>query len=236
MALQIYRIDRSFIGSVGHFFKKPDLPVQAAVSGLICTLGRIAKVYAEVTTDNCYILHEEDEIRRFRNPLGANLLDDVYYIRHPKKSRTDCLIPADQFHSYIVREQIADIISYIRANVQVKRLRVSIDSGVGASVNAKGVFDGLPLEGSVSVKQSSAHEVIIECATPLRASEKRRDFIWLDDFASTVAAIDEVTGGSIEINEDYDLSFGLNAKLAAMISVACSGKMNYRYHVSCELG
>ena len=155
------------------------------------------------------------------------MLDDVYYIRHPKKARTDCLIPADQFHSFVVREQIADIVSYVRANARVKRLRVSIDSGVGATINAKGIVEGMPLEGSASVK---------ECDAPLKASEKRRDFIWMDDFASTVAAVDDFTGGTIEINEHYDLSFGLDAKVAEMISVGASWMRNYRYHVSCELG
>lgn len=27
MKLKVYRIDRFFIGRIGHFFKKPDLPV-----------------------------------------------------------------------------------------------------------------------------------------------------------------------------------------------------------------
>jgi len=236
MALQVYRIDRSLIGCVGHFFKKPDLPTIAAGAGLFGIPGQIAQVFKEVTTENCYILHQEDEIKRFHNPLGARLLDDVYYIRHPKKARTDCLIPADQFHSFVVREQIADIISYVRANARVKRLRVSIDSGVGASINTKGIVEGIPLEGSASINESRMHEVIIECDAPLKASEKRRDFIWMDDFASTVAAVDDLTGGTLEINEHYDLSFGLDAKVAEMISVAASWMRNYRYHVSCQLG
>lgn len=236
MALQVYRIDRSFIGRVGHFFKKPDLPIMTGAAAVFGTFGHIAQVFMEVNTENCYILTEEDEIKRFRNPLDASLLDDVYYIRHPKKARTDCLIPADQFHSFVVREQIADIVSYVRANARVKRLRVSIDSGVGATINAKGIVEGMPLEGSASVKESRAHEVIIECDAPLKASEKRRDFIWMDDFASTVAAVDDFTGGTIEINEHYDLSFGLDAKVAEMISVGASWMRNYRYHVSCELG
>lgn len=92
MALQVYRIDRSFIGCVGHFFKKPDLPIMTGAAAVFGTFGHIAQVFMEVNTENCYILTEEDEIKRFRNPLDASLLDDVYYIRHPKKARTDCLI------------------------------------------------------------------------------------------------------------------------------------------------
>ena len=237
MALQVYRIDRSFLGKAGHFFKTPDLPPMAATAGSIFGIfGHIAKVFTEVTTENCYILHEEDEIRRFRNPLGESLLDDVYYIRHPKQARTNHLIPADRFHSYIVREQIADIVSYVRANAPVKRLHVSISSGAGASARLKGVVEGVPLEGSASVKESRAQEVIIECEVPLKASEKRRDYVWMDDFSSTVAAVDEVTGGAIEINESYDLSFGLDAKVAEMMEVSADWMQTYRYHVSCELG
>jgi hypothetical protein len=234
MGLQIYRIDRSMIGKVGHFFKKPDLPVMGAASaGGI--LGHMFQVYTEVTTENCYILHEEDEIKRFRNPLGEALLEDVYYIRHPKKVRTDCLIPAERFHAYIVREQIADIVSYIRANAPVKRLRVCIESGVGASAHLKGIVEGVPLEGSASVKESRGHEVIIECPAPLKASEKRRDYVWMEDFSSTTAAVDNLTGGAAQINERYDLSFGLEAKVAELIEVSADWMRSYQYHVSCEL-
>jgi hypothetical protein len=69
MELQVYRIDRSLVGRVGHFFKKPDLPVMGIAStGLF---DRVRKTLNDVTTDNCYILSEEAEINRFRNPLKS---------------------------------------------------------------------------------------------------------------------------------------------------------------------
>ena len=108
MELKVYRIDRSLIGRIGHFFKKPDLPMPAL--GADDLFGNVGKVITEVTTSNCYILSEAGEISRFRNPYDEDLVDDVYYIRHPKKARTDWLIPAKRFHAHIIGEQISEIV------------------------------------------------------------------------------------------------------------------------------
>jgi hypothetical protein len=231
MELKVYRIDRSLFGRVGHFFKKPDLPVDSAM-GL---LGNPFKVYREVTTSNCYILSDPDEIRRFRNPLNEELQEDVYYIRHPKKALTDCLIPAKRFHAYVLREQIADIVSYIRANANVKRLRVSISDGANAKLGVKGIIDDMKVEGDAKVSFTANHEVIIECNKPLKASEKRREYIWMEDFSSTRDVIDEVSDGTVEIRERYDFSMGLNAKVADMIGVDAKFRASCHYHVKCEL-
>jgi hypothetical protein len=236
MELKFYRIDRSVMGRIGHFFKKPDLPLNIAAGAMPGgILGHAFRVFSDVTTDNCYILSDDDEISRFRNPLNEELLDDVYYIRHPKQICTNLLIPATRFHAYIIREQISDIVSYVRANTRVKRLRVSISNGTNAKFGAGGLIKDIPVEGDAQVRFARNHEVIIECSKPLRASQKRLDYIWMNDFASTREAIDNVTSGTVTVLEECDFSLGLNAKVAEMIGVSAEFMKSYQYQIQCEL-
>jgi hypothetical protein len=233
MELQVYRIDRSLVGRVGHFFKKPDLPVMGIAStGLF---DRVRKTLNDVTTDNCYILSEEAEINRFRNPLNEEWMENVYYIRHPKKPRTDCLIRASRYHSHIIGEQISEIVAYIRANANVKYLRVSITDEAGAKLRAKGLIEDLKVEGKVDLSVSKQHEVIITCHTPLKASEKRRDFVWMDDFDTTRTAIDDMSDSRIEIRQRSDFTGGLSVKVAELAEVSAKFLRCYDYHIECEL-
>ena len=110
MTLKVYRIDRSFFGKLNNRFKKPDLPL-----AVMATVGNLFKNISDFRTENFFVLSENEEVERFTEAYGDEWIDDYYYIRHPKKIRTDILIPATQFHKYIIREQLSDIISYIRA-------------------------------------------------------------------------------------------------------------------------
>ncbi len=228
MSLKLYRIDRSFFGAIGHFFKNPDLPVVAGA------IGNPFQVYRDVMAENCFILTDDDEVKRFRDPRGHDLVDDTYYVRHPKKIRTDCLIPARDFHRYVVQEQIADIVSFVRANTAVRKINVSISNAKEAKVEAGGVLDGLNVEGKATVKLLNTHEVLIDCTEPLKPSEKRREFVWMEDFPTTVTAIDNVAGGIVEIHERFDLSFGLSAEIAGMARISTEWLSNYQYNVRCE--
>lgn len=235
MQLQVYRIDRSISGRIGHFFKKPNLPLAMPETmmgkGLI---GNPLQVLRDVSTTNCFILTKDDDIARFRNPLNQTLVDDVYYVRHPQQARTNWLIPAKSFHRYVIREQIADIVSYIRANAAVKRLHVSITNGLHGKVGAKAIVEGLAVEGDAHVSFTDSHDVTIECGTPLKSSQKRRDYVWMEHFPTTVAAVDQFADGTIDIDERFDFNAGLDAKVADMLDIGAEFRRSYHYHVRCE--
>lgn len=234
MELKVYRIDRSLIGRIGHFFKKPDLP-SAPMPGAMGITGSIVKVAKEVATANCYILSEPDEISRFRNPYNEDLVDNVYYIRHPKTARTNWLIPATRFHAHVIGEQISEIVSYIRANASVTYLRVSITDKAGAKLGGNAVIKNVKVEGEAKVSLSKDHEVIITCHAPLKASEKRNDYVWINDFQTTRAAVDAMSSGRFEIRQRSDFSAGLSADVAEMAGVSAEFTKCYDYHVECEV-
>ncbi len=116
MSLKIYRIDTSFFGKINNRMKKPDLSVMAKAS----LFGGMIKNYKDYKRDKSFILSNKDEIDRFTEAFGNDWVEDHYYIRYPKSIRKNYLIPESLFHKYIMREQISDIISYVRANFRVK--------------------------------------------------------------------------------------------------------------------
>lgn len=213
MALKIYRIDRSLFGKLNNRLKKPDLPVAASL------FGNPFRNYKDYSRENSYVLNEQNEIDRFTEAFGNDWIENVYYIRHPKKSRTDHLIPSDKFHKYILREQIGDIISYIRANLRVKELDLNIKTNKAGSIGLSGIVDGIVLEGSTELSMANEYTAKIKCTTPLKASEKKTDYLWINEFPHIIELVDNACDGLFSVNESYDLSFGLDVKAAKEIGV-----------------
>lgn len=224
MSLKIYRIDQSFFGKLNHKYKKPDLPA-TLYAGLFGGLFESArKNYSDYKRDNSYVLCEKDEIDRFVEAFGNDWIEDLYYVRHPKKTRTNYLIPAEQFHKYIVREQIGDIISYLRANLRVRELDLSIKNSKSGSLGLSGVMDGVSLEGSTDVCLGNEYTVKIKCNAPLKASEKKTEYLWIDEFPHVIELVDNAQNGLFSLSEEFDLSFGLDVEAAKSIG------MNINYH------
>lgn len=217
---------RSFLGKVVNRVKRPPLPVMTEAMGAMTSISTNVR---DLFQKNFYVLSKEDEINRFRDPRGYDLVDDVYYIRHPKKAMTDCLVPANEFPRYIMREQIADIISYVRANVNVRELAVSIGRSDTGSVNVGAVLDGLSLEGKAHIKAENVHTAKIEVSSPLKPSEKRLNYVWIDDFPSTRAIVDQASHGEFEIHESFDAGFGIGIKQAQVLGIGAEWMQRHEY-------
>lgn len=227
MTLKIYRIDRSFFGKINNRFKNPDLPVVVSSA-----MGNPFKNLADFNRKNSYVLSKDDEISRFNEAFGNDWVDDRYYIRHPKKSKTDVLIPSERFYQYIIREQIGDIVSYIRANVRVKKLEISLLRGANVGVGLKGIIEGIELEGAAKVSCSSEYSVVIECDRPLKASEKKQQYIWIDEFQHLQAMIDDTFESRFEIKEKFDLSFGVSIKAAKAVGLNADFNATHLFSVN----
>lgn len=220
MSLKIYRIDTSFFGKMNNRMKKPDLPVAITAS----LFGGMIKNYKDYKRDNSFVLSNKDEIDRFTEAFGNDWVEDQYYIRHPKSTRTNYLIPASQFHKYIMREQISDIISYVRANLRVKELDLNVKTSKAGSIGLKGIIDNIPMEGSTKLNMADEYTVKIKCLSPLKASEKKTEYLWIDEFPHIIELVDNASNGLFGLNESFDLSFGLD------ISAAKSIGANLNYH------
>ena len=113
-------------------------------------------------------------------------------------------------------------------------MRVSITDKAGAKVGAKAAVEDVKVEGNAEVELSENHEVTITCHAPLKASEKRSDYVWIKDFETTCACIDQMSSGRVEIRQRSDLSGGLSAEVAKMAGVSAEFMKCYDFHVECE--
>lgn len=225
MSLKTYRIDRSFFGKLNNWLKNPDLPVDT----LAYLGGSFSKNILYYNRENSFVLSKEDEINRFSEAFGNDWVDDIYYVRHPKKLKSNILIPANRFHEYVVREQLSDMVSFVRANVNVKRLEVKIFKGSNVGVNICGVIKEIPLEGGAKLSLGSSYSILIECDRPLKASEKKTVYTWLEDFPHLVSTLDEAENGSFQVNETFDLSFGVSVKAARAIGANVDWNTNHSF-------
>ncbi|MCG4470886.1 hypothetical protein L0P50_18670, partial [Lawsonibacter sp. DFI.6.74] len=81
---------------------------------------------------------------------------EQYYIRHPKASKDRVLIEAEKFHEYIYREQLSEIISYLRSEFRLKYLKIEIKQGNDFSSYINLPIEEIPVEGETNIKLGSS--------------------------------------------------------------------------------
>ncbi|WP_318436339.1 hypothetical protein [Photobacterium leiognathi] len=74
------------------------------------------------------------------------------------------------------------------------------------------------MEGSTELNIDNEYTVKIKCLSPLKASEKKTEYLWINEFPHLIELVDNAYNGS------FDLSFGLD------ISAAKSTGTNLNYH------
>lgn len=218
MSLKIYRIDNSLVGKGFRILRKPDLPVMAA-SGTLFGQNFIRGIRDCLTGDNYYLIGN-DELDRFINPLGNSWIQkEQYYVRHPKAIKDRELIEAQNFQEYILREQISDIVSFLRANIQIKNLYIKSLNHLNFNLGVNVPIEDMQVEGNVEIKTYNEYELKITSKTRLKISEKRKNYTWIDDFSTLKVALDNFEGGLFEEKIIIDNSFGMNLKEASIIGM-----------------
>lgn len=133
----------------------------------------------------------------------------IYVILKKNKDRE--LIEAEKFQEYILREQISDIVAYIRANIEVQELHIKSLSNLNFHSDMRLPIEEMKIEGDTKVSTCSEYELKITSNTKLKISEKRNNFVWIDDFKTLETALDNFNGGKfsevIAINNSYDFNF-----------------------------
>ncbi|MEJ6949403.1 hypothetical protein [Natronospora cellulosivora (SeqCode)] len=227
MKLDIYRIDTSLAGKAFRIVRKPDLPTLATTGMLGDNLFQAIRDY--FSGDNFYILSREEEIKRFEFPLKRHKSKKIYYIRHPHKDRE--LIESAKFFEYVTREQLAEIISYIRSYIDVSYIRIERKSGIEFNTFINSPIDDIPVEGKVEINFSSKDILEIKCPNKLKPSERKRNFVWIDEFPGIKELVDCFNGGEasryIERSQDY----GLTIKIADRLGIGSKWIKGYKLKI-----
>lgn len=217
MSLKIYRIDNSLVGKGFRQLRKPDLPPMA--SGAL--FGNLFRGVGDYLTGENYYLIGREELNRFINPLENSWIEKTqYYVRHPKAIKDRELIEAQYFQEYILREQISDIVSFIRANINVKELYIKSLNNVAFNFGAKVPIEEMTIEGNVDIDMYREYELRITSKSRLKISEKRLNYIWINDFSTLKASIDNFDGGTFKEKIIIDNSFGFSLKEASRIGMS----------------
>jgi hypothetical protein len=240
MKLKVYRIDRTLLGKLGRKLKEPDLPPSAGMlgGGLI---GHLLQTVHDVRTDDFYILSDDAEISRFRDPTHQPLRDGVYYVRNPREAYTRELVVASDFHHWILKQQATEMLDFIRGNLQATRIEFQLENSAGAQVDFSASFptDAGPLPVAAGARSHAAakHRVVVDCERPLKASEKRTTYGWINDFPQLLSAVDAASSrGTLSVIEEFDYSFGLSGKVADLMGMSASWLCKHTWKLDVTMG
>lgn len=229
MKVKIYRIDSGVLGKVFRMFRQSDLPPQ---SMLAC--GNLMRTVRDFTeSENIFVIDNKDELNRFENALGNSWIEkEQYYIRHPKASKDRVLIEAEKFHEYIYREQLSEIISYLRSEFRLKYLKIEIKQGNDFSSYINFPIEEIPVEGEANIKLGSSKVLEIISERGLKRSEKKTDYVWLQDFQELLSVVDDFEDGLFKHTISIDNSFGINVKVANHIGIVSSWTQSSKFEIT----
>ena len=156
-------------------------------------------------------LRQEKSI--YRNCLHEAWQTGLYYI-HPLKS--NFLIRAERFNSFILDEQLNDIVSFIREYMSLSEFEVGIlkaeenSFDAEARVNIKGIDVGV---GGGFSKQFSGNYHLIYRDVP--QIKNKTEHPWIHHFPEFSSVADAVTSGigSMEKTVEIENSYSVNGKL-----------------------
>lgn len=230
MKVKIYRIDNGVLGKAFRILRKSDLPI----SGVSRLCGSVSRVIGDYfASENIYVIDNKQELNRFENALGNSWIEkEQYYIRHPKKSRERMLIEADKFHEYIYREQLSEIISFLRSELNIKHLKIEIIEGNSFSSYINVPIEEIPVEGKASINLHNSKIIEIKCEEGLKRSEKRTEYIWLQDFQELLSVVDNFEKGTFKNIITIDNSFGITGKIASLAGIGTAWIKKSKFEIS----
>lgn len=190
-------------------------------------LGGTVKMLGDIVDfiDTKYITSAEELKKYTFFPPDTKIDVDTVYILHPLCS--DILIEKDHFFTYIIEEQINEIISFVTSANSVDKLIVSVlnnsDKSANLSVNLEEV------SGSVGFNKTSKYLSRVELGkTPQSLSKDK--YMWIKSMPTLVNAVN-IKSKNVNIKQEVDNSFGINMSIASVAGV----KLNTLKHCCFEI-
>ena len=166
-----------------------------------------------------------------RDAQGLPVQAHQIYAIHPDDARANLVVVASEFHDLIVREQIADLVAFIRSAVRALSIKISVESEKKGS--ASGLFSRFSLKADGGVVKH--HSVELEYEEPEVVNIVDQPF-WLCQFPEIVAAFKGAQRGTMKRNLSVDTTFGFTSSLAeqAGIDLIWLGKQRFVVEVKFE--
>jgi len=139
------------------------------------------------------------------------------YAGHPLNGS---LMKASALHSFILKEQRAQIIRYFRSAVALKSLTIEIISQNSGEFYMGGGWKAINGKAEKEEKVEQRHWFAVSYSDPQKESEgEARDLFWMPYFDELVAATQDSRGGSIETTTSLNTAFGISAEAAKIANI-----------------
>ncbi len=209
------------------------IEIAAAAAGSVALAGSAINAW-QSRANPVTIIDDPEELKKFMHHQGDELVSGAFYVDHPKRAMH--LIPPSAFHETIAKEQMHEIVTFLRSVLPVTHVEVVMEdkkqAGAGGKARHKGLDD---LEATfehrrwLRVVGDYRNPVIIPLAP-------ERPLIWRDKFNIIYDGVKGATGGSLTFNESVDMSLGFTLELANLVGVEANWLSMKSLTVNVEFG
>lgn len=183
----------------------------AAAGGLIATSAVELFLGPETPPPVTYL--PADLASHTQDIHGQPLRRGITYMRHPRPSEMSRIIKSTDFHSYIMSQQVSEIIHYLRAETHLKSLSILIRSADRTHVVVGGKLEKFPVNIKADARNANERRMTLTCDDENRI-EHLLSYVWLNDFPEVVAATRYARRGKMQFSQSTDMSFGMTGNFA----------------------
>jgi len=192
-----------------------------------------------------FVIHSEEELSHFENANNnewiinnKSLRKRQYYIQHPKKSKSNLLIEAQSFYSYIEEELRKEVLDYVQSHCPAKTLIFSRqevnakNAGLNLKIKTNTFNPDVNTNGNFS--QNSETLISFKNTTGTIRPRVLEEYLWLDD--SVKLGIRALEGGHGTFSKSFysDQTFGLTALEANTLGLNMNFYKKFKYSLTVE--
>jgi len=156
----------------------------------------------------------ESYATKFFKHFQGEKLHHGFYIEHPRKE--GILFPASRFHAEIEKEQVHEIVKFLRANLLLKRYKiVRVDEERGSvSAKSRDIKSAVDFQAAYNNKATTLIEWTYPDPEVIPLTER---LVWMNKFEIIRASVGGCKAKSGVCLEDLDLSFGIRGSVAKQV-------------------
>ena len=169
----------------------------------------------------------------FIDGTGARIRKGVIYARHPKDARSHVVVPAATFHLHVIKEQIAEILRYLRSELHMSSVRITVKSEKTGKVLVGSTLKGVPIMARLGMKGDQSITLEQQSRQPKRV-RSNEPYVWIDEFPQIKAAAQSARHGAFIATQSWDMSFGLSVQTAKLASISSDWISSFQFIVEAE--
>ncbi len=196
----------------------------------------VATTIQKLMENKCVdIIKNNEELSKYINAGGNTWVTNgkQSYVCHPKISKNNVLIEAQNFYDTIEEEEKSELINFIFSHCPAKS--VKIDREENTEIKAKGKAKVELANAEAGINYSKAYGNYYSWNSPVgpKQTEPKDEYLWLDNsIMDSICQLSE--GASFSQVYERDFTFGFTAKEAKSVGLDVSKCKKYYYKMQIE--